>query len=243
MRVCGLTAVCALCVSCGGSPAPPEPTIPSPVPSVAAASCCTISGSVTASGAAVARALVDLVGTGQPGHYTFTQDDGSFRLTGVPKGAVALRTGKWGFKTQVVNLVVDGDFNRTFVLQPGDPPHPLAFETKESSSVALDDTICATSDPGVENGEGGLGLVGPCKTYLLDVPQDATLVATATWPAPTMYMTLVTALHGQCCSSPLTIRFPVSAGSIVELGVSIHASDMLPLGTSAPFDLKVSLER
>src|SRR5262245_30079749 len=129
------------------------------------------------------------------------------------------------------------------MLQAGDAPRPLAFETIVSSTVALDDTICATSDPGVEDGDGGLGLVGPCKTYLLNIPQGGTLAATVTWPAASMSMTLVTALHGKCCSSPLTIRFPVSAGSSVELGVSIHASDMLPLGTTAPFELKVSLER
>jgi hypothetical protein len=57
-----------------------------------------------------------------------------------------------------------------------------------------------------------------------------------------MYMTLVTALHGKCCSSPLTLRIPVTAGTPIELGVSIHASDTVPLGATAPFELVVTFD-
>ena len=127
--------------------------------------------------------------------------------------------------------------------QPGNAPTPLAFGETVSGLVTLNDPLCATSDAGVEDGDAGLGLVGPCKTFLLHVPEDGTLVATATWQAKNMYMALETALHGSCCSSPLMLRFRVTAGSTIELGVSIHASDLLPPGTMAPFSLIVALDR
>jgi Carboxypeptidase regulatory-like domain len=243
LRVVTAVPVLVLSVACRNAQSPMQPTPVIPSPSAASTTCCVLWGTVTADGIPVANALVDLLGTGQPGHYTFTRGDGTFRLPDTPKGAVIVRTGKWGYKTQVTSLVVDSDLNRVVTLQPGDAPVPLAFGKSVSSTVWLDDTICATSDPGVEDGDGGLGLVGPCKTFLLNVPQDGILVATATWPAPNMYLTMVTNLHGKCCSSPLTLRFPVTAGSAIELGISIHASDMLPLGTTAPFELTVMLER
>ena len=216
--------------------------IPVSAVSAAPSTCCTLSGTVTADGVRIANALVDLLGTGQPGHYTFTRADGSFRLPGTPKGPIVLRIGKWGFKTQVITSTIDGDVSRDVNLQPGDLPASIAIGATVTSAVRLDDTICATSDPGLEDGEGGLGLVGPCKTYLLNIPRDGTLAATATWPGSGMYMTVITALHGKCCSSPLTLRFPVTAGSAIELGVSIHGSDMLSLGTTAPFELTVRLD-
>jgi hypothetical protein len=100
MRVPGFMTICALCASCGGAPA------------VQAAN-----DSLANSEHGGGHVLHDLRdGNGErracgegarrsprdrtAGHYTFTGGDGSFRLM-VPKGAVALRTGKWGFKTQI----------------------------------------------------------------------------------------------------------------------------------------------
>jgi len=57
-----------------------------------------------------------------------------------------------------------------------------------------------------------------------------------------MFMTVLTASRGTCCSSPLTLRVPVIAGSTVEVSVSIHAADTLPAGTTAPFELTTTLE-
>ncbi len=231
-------------VSCSGTPSqsalPSQPTFV-PVASIPATPYI-VAGTVQAGGVPVANALVDLLGTGQAGHYTFTRSDGSFRLVGTPQGPIVLRTGKWGFQTQVVRIVVDGDVIHNVTLEPGNVPQPLAIGASVGSVVKLDDTICMTSDPGVEDGDGGLGLVGPCKTFLLTIPQDGRLVATARWLGKDMYMTVLTPSHGKCCSSPLTLTFPVTTGSKVELGVSIHASDMLPLGATAPFELTTTLE-
>ena len=55
-------------------------------------------------------------------------------------------------------------------------------------------------------------------------------------------MQVLTSLHGYGGLSPLTLSFAVTAGSMVELGVGIHASDMLPLDATAPFELTVILE-
>jgi len=74
------------------------------------------------------------------------------------------------------------------------------------------------------------------------IPRDGTLVSTATWPGKDMFMTVLTASRGTCCSSPLTLRVPVTAGSTVEVSVSIHAADTLPAGTTAPFELTTTLE-
>ncbi len=233
-------ALLLLCAACGSNQMLTPPT-PVPVASVPVTSRA-VSGTVLASGSPVQNALVDLLGVGGF-HYAFTGPDGRYRLVDPPTGPTVLRIGKWGFRTQMVSLTIDGDVSRSVTLLPGNSPPPLAIGARVASVVKLDDMICATSDPGTEDGEGGLGLVGPCKTFLLTVPKDGDLVATATWPGKDMYMTVLTASHGRCCSSPLTLRFPVTAGSMVELAVSLHASDLLPLGATAPFELTTTLEQ
>ena len=135
----------------------------------------------------------------------------------------------------------------TLVLAPprtfaGTVPAPLAIGVTVASAVKRDDPTCATFDPGVEDGDAGLGLAGPCRTFRLIVPRDGTLVATASWPAANMFMSVLTPARGACCSSPLTLRVPVTAGSMVEVGVNIHAAGTLAVDTSAPFELTTTLD-
>ena len=129
---------------------------------------------------------------------------------------------------------------RTFV---GTVPAPLAIGVTVASAVKRNDPTCATADPGVEDGDAGLGLAGPCRTFRLIVPRDGTLVATASWPGRDMFMSVLTPARGTCCSSPLTLRVPVTAGSLVELGVNIHAAENWSVDTSAPFELTTTLDK
>jgi hypothetical protein len=131
--------------------------------------------------------------------------------------------------------------NVTF--QPADLLQPLAVGTPVVSVVKQDDSICATSDPGVEEGDAGRGFVGPCKTFLVATSEDGTLVATATWTNKDMPMTVLTSSRGICCWSPLALHVAVTAGSTIELSVSIHASEMLPPETTGSFELVTRLER
>lgn len=129
---------------------------------------------------------------------------------------------------------------RTFT---GPVPAPLAIGVTVASAVKRDDPLCATADPAVEDRSAGLGLAGPCRTFRLVVPRDGTLVATASWAGSTTFMSVLTPARGTCCSSPLTLRVPVTAGSLVEVGVNIHAAGGWPAGESAPFELTTTLEK
>jgi hypothetical protein len=128
---------------------------------------------------------------------------------------------------------------RTF---SGPVPSPLAIGVTVAGVVMRDDATCATSDPDVENGAAGLGLLGPCRTFRLIIPRAGTLVATAAWPGSNLFMSVLTPGRGACCSSPLTLRVPVTAGSMVEVGVNIHGAGPAPIVASAPFELTTTLE-
>jgi hypothetical protein len=238
-KVAAMTVLTILSLGCRQHASTLSPSaVPTPIPSSSGSSSnYIVSGVVLAADGPVTNALVDLLGVSD---YLFTGSSGRFEF-GVPKGPIALRAGKWGFQTQIVDLMVDGDITRNLTLQPSDDPPMLPIGMKVTSVVKLDDTICATSDPGVEEGDAGRGLVGPCRLFKLTIPQDGTLVANVTW-SDKMYMTVLTPSRGKCCNSPLTLRIGVVAGSTIELGVGIHASELLPRDATAPFDLETAFE-
>jgi hypothetical protein len=100
---------------------------------------------------------------------------------------------------------------------------PLPIGSTISSIVTGNDPYCTTSDPHIEDGDGGLGLLGPCKTFVVTSSQTEGIEATVTWSNPSVYLTLLTPTSGVCCSSPLVLRLSVKAGSPTILGVGLHA--------------------
>lgn len=111
-------------------------------------------------------------------------------------------------------------------IPPGTFPasgQPVQVGVAIPAVVTGTDAICTTSDPGVEDGDAGLGLVGPCKTFAIPIVADGVLEATVTWSDTNVYLTALTRTHGVCCSSPLTWRSRVARGDTVILGVGLHA--------------------
>ena len=186
--------------------------------------------STTGSIIRMAGAKVEIVNGPGAGTSTFTAQDGSFSLPGLSAGGFSLMATKDGFEPETVG-VPRLNWWENFMLVPIGTTQPIGLTDTVSSVVTDGDAPCSNSvDP--LSAEGSWPFGGPCKRFKVAITQSGTLSAHL---HSDNGLLLNLAPSAGCCKND--IDFPVTAGSIQQLTVDIHAG-----APPAPFTLTTSIQ-